>query len=323
MKFKIAIVFSFLSVCLQAQFPGAAGSPGTTAMHKDSSVFIAWGKFCNIIRGYQDISDTSLGYASVGDSSKAIGKADADIVSLGDGGIAILTFTNPIKNGSGYDFAVFENSFNDSFLELAFVEVSSDGVNYFRFPATSNSSTSPQYTNSAVMDPTKLNNLAGKYRVNYGTPFDLQEMTGIPQLDVNNVTYVKIIDVVGSVNPSYGTYDKNNTIINDPWPTPFASCGFDLDAVGVINAAVGINELESEMNIVVYPNPASDQFVVQSSEFVEKAVIRITNVLGEEILRDELKNRNQLFDIAHLEQGIYFIQMESKKGKYTTRLIKN
>jgi hypothetical protein len=328
MKISIVLLFSLISAMLRAQFPGPAGTAGSTALPKDTSLFTAWGKACSISRGYQDISNTSLGYASVGDSSKAIGKADADVVSLGDGGIAVITFTTPIKNGSGFDFAVFENGFNDTFLELAFVEVSSDGVNYFRFPATSNSPASPQYTNGAVMDASKLNNLAGKYRVNYGTPFDLQEMTGIPLLDVNNVTHVKIIDAVGSVNPSYGTYDKNNNIINDPWPTPFASSGFDLDAVGVINEAVGINELENVMKLSIYPNPVDKEFVVQipvaiGREFGDDREISVTDILGKEVSKDHLNGSSQNFDVSYLTPGIYIIQLKTKKGNYSARLTKN
>jgi hypothetical protein len=115
-------------------------------------------------------------------------------------GSAILTFQNPISNGTGFDFAIFENSFNDVFLELAFVEVSSDGVNYIRFPATSNTQTTTQigpFDNTG--DATKLNNLSGKYRAQYGTPFDLQELTGNPLLNINAITHIKIIDVVGSI----------------------------------------------------------------------------------------------------------------------------
>jgi len=54
---------------------------------------------------------------------------DGYIVSLGDSGVADVTFAGAIYNGPGADFAVFENGFlnatNDSlaFLELAFVEV--------------------------------------------------------------------------------------------------------------------------------------------------------------------------------------------------------
>ena len=33
----------------------------------------------------------------------------------------------------------------------------------------------------------------------------------------------------------YASSDVNSHQINDPWPTPFDTGGFDLDAVGVIN----------------------------------------------------------------------------------------
>lgn len=323
MQLKLIFIFAFFNSVVSAQFPGIVGSPGTTAMYKDSSAFVAWGKTCKVTRGYQDISNTSLGYASVGDSSYAISKADGSIVSLGDGGTAIVTFTNPITNGPGSDFAVFENAFNDSFLELAFVEVSSDGTNYFRFPPTCNLPASPQYTNDAAMDATKINNLAGKYRVLYGTPFDLQELNGIPLLNTNAVTHVKIIDVVGSINSAYSTYDKNNNVINDPWPTPFPSSGFDLDAVGVINeAAVGIDELGKNTLFTIYPNPSKEKFGVRSSEFVDGSLLKIFNIIGDELLNAILERNNESFDVSHLNPGIYFVSIETKKGNSISKLIK-
>lgn len=305
-----------------AQFPGPVGTVGTTALHKDSSAFVAWAAKCKVTRGYQDISNTSLGYSTVGDSSFVPAKADGGVVSLGDGGYAVVTFSNPITNGPGPDFAVFENAFNDSFLELAFVEVSSDGVNYFRFPATSNLPTSPQYTNDAAMDATKVDNLAGKYRTQYGTPFDLQELTGIPQLNVNLITHVKIIDVVGSINSPYGTYDKNNNIINDPWPTPFISSGFDLDAIGVINqSAVGINEFEKNASVLIYPNPSSGMLNVEL-EILNGSNIYIINVIGEILLKEPIDVQYSTLNIQHFPAGIYFVHVETKKGTSVMKLIK-
>src|SRR3954467_173127 len=151
MKRNLIVVFFLLTVQLTvAQFAPPAGQPGSTAVRKDSSAFVAWATGSIIIRGYQDISNPSSGYATVGDSSSAIGKADGvNVVSLGDGGAAILTFKLPITNGPGNDFAVFENGFSDTFLELAFVEVSSDGVHYFRFPAVSNTQDTLQMGNDA------------------------------------------------------------------------------------------------------------------------------------------------------------------------------
>ena len=67
-------------------------------------------------------------------------------------------------------------------------------------------------------------------------------MIGITNLDINNITHVKIIDVIGSINQSYASYDSQGNIINDPFPTPYETGGFDLDAIGVIHSFVGIEE---------------------------------------------------------------------------------
>jgi hypothetical protein len=323
MRINFFVLLIFIAINTFAQFPGIVGSVGTTAMYKDSSAFVAWGKMCNITRGYQDISNTSLGYANAGDSSKAIAKADGSTVSLGDGGSAIVTFSAPIKNGPGFDFAVFENSFNGTFLELGFIEVSSDGLNFFRFPPTSNSQYTLQYGNSASIDATKLNNLGGKYRILYGTPFDLQELTGIPQLNVSAITHVKIIDVVGSITAPYATYDKNNNPVNDPWPTPYPSSGFDLDAVGVINqAAVGINELEKNDFVRIYPNPVNSKFKIQDLKIEGKTILRICDLIGNGIRAIELHSENSELDVSDLNSGIYFIHVESEDHQSVIKLIK-
>lgn len=154
-----------------------------------------------------------------------------DIVSLGEGGMITMTFDAPIVDGPGFDFAVFENAFDDYFLELAFVEVSSDGTNFFRFPGTS-LTPEPVPFWGAYMDATEIDGLAGKYRAGYGTPFDLGVLAGVsPQLDVHDVRYVRLVDIVGDG----AALDAHGNPIYDPHPT-VGSSGFDLEAVGVMNA---------------------------------------------------------------------------------------
>ena len=114
--------------------------------------------------------------------------------------------------------------------------MSSDGTNFFRFPSHSVTSTATQVASFGTLDTTNIDGLAGKYRASFGTPFDLSVLAGVSSLlDVTNVTEVRIVDVVGSINPDFGTKDSAGNLINDPWPTGFPSGGFDLDAVGVLN----------------------------------------------------------------------------------------
>lgn len=228
----------FGAVALAGPFAPAAGQPGTTALSVDDPCFVAWATGVTVVRGPTDVSNPGAGLASYGTEANALGKAagTSHVVSLGDGGTATVTFDQPVTDGPGFDFAVFENSFSDTFLELAFVEASSDGVHFFRFPAVSLTQTDAQVGGFGTLDPTNLHNLAGKYRALYGTPFDLADLAGVsPLLDTGRVTHVRVVDVVGSIADAYATYDSQGHRVNDPWPTPFASGGFDLDAVGVIH----------------------------------------------------------------------------------------
>lgn len=242
--FLTLLLFVNLVWAQDGPYPPAAGLPGSTAIHKDSSVLIGWANGLKIQRGLINISDPSAevngsNVASFGFRSLVLGPvsgASTNAISLGDNGVATITFDRPIVNGDGYDFAVFENGFTDNFLELAFVEVSSDGENFYRFPAVSLTTESTQIGGFGALDPTHLHNLAGKYRTGYGTPFDLDELSGTQGLDVNNVRFIRIVDVVGSIDPAYATYDSQNNIVNDPFPTPFNMGGFDLSGVGIINA---------------------------------------------------------------------------------------
>lgn len=311
-----------------AQFPPAAGQMGNTAIHKDSSVFVGWATGCTITRGYQDISNPGLGYAGVGDSSMAIGKGgDGGVVSLGDGGSAILTFENPLRNGPGWDFAVFENGFSDTYLELAFVEVSSDGLNYFRFPCTSYTQDTIQVGSFGSVDATKIDNLAGKYKALYGTPFDLQQLFSQTGLDVDSIRYIKITDVVGCIQDTFARKDQYGNKINDPWNTPYESSGFDLDAVGVIhNSTTGIRDEISQSNFKVFPNPAGNSVFLELNnvEFQEVEII-ISDLTGKEVKSFRAPNSNGSenikLDLSLLKNGIYIFSIFTAKGTASEKLV--
>ena len=210
-------------------YPPAAGKPGSTAVHKDDPAFAAWAAgWVDPVHYGRDVDE------SWKTPRNALGKAEgtaSGVVSLGEGGSIVLTFDFPIRNGDRWDFAVFENSYSDTFLELAFVEVSSDGVNFIRFE---NHSLTPAPVNAfGSVDPTDITGFAGKYRQGYGTPFDLQDLAERDEVlagtvNLSRITHVRIVDIMGN-----GEYtDSHGNIIYDPYPTK-GSAGFDLDAVGV------------------------------------------------------------------------------------------
>lgn len=311
--FLFSIAFAATQAIAQSYAP-PAGQTGTTAIHKDSSVFVAWATGIVVERGYVDAGDTTILYensnrASFGVPENALNMAEGtsgSVVSLGDGGKATLTFAQAIINGPGPDFAIFENGLSDTFLELAFVEVSSDGNNFVRFPSHSETQTITQIGSFGNVDCRYINNLAGKYRASYGTPFDLSDLPIEPLLDINNITHVRVIDVVGSIDPLVGSKDSYGNMVNDLYPTPFHSGGFDLDAIGVIHQKT-LGVAENELTAKIYPNPTKGFLNVELNAESRVSVYDLTGKLWLEevgVMKAEL-------DLSGLNGGVYLVKMES------------
>lgn len=242
---KNLFLLGLLAFILLLRGPAKAAGPFTEGsvyepyyrVHKDSSDLVAWAT------GWADYAPGPGLDATWKTPDLTLGKAAADaydVASLGPGGSITLTFARPIRNGEGWDFAVFENglvSGESYFLELAYVEVSTNGLDFVRFD---NVSLTPSPVGTyGTLDYTLIHNLAGKYPQPYGTPFDLADLahkievqTGV--VDLERVFYVRVVDIVGdgscseSRPPGWG----DNRPVYDPFPT-FGSAGFDLDAVGV------------------------------------------------------------------------------------------
>jgi len=335
-------LFAF-PVLLFAQFAPAAGEAGTTAMYKDSSAFAGWAVSCKVKRGYINIEDTTETYtqgdttsnrAFFGSPEYALGKPDgsANVVSLGDGGSAVLTFAHPVTNGSGPDFAVFENGFRSQsppfeyYLELAFVEVSTDGKRFVRFPAISLTQDTVQINSFGQLDPTKIHNLAGKYVAGYGTPFDLQDLADSTGIDIDSINYVRIVDVTGDIHPAYARYDSKDHIINDPWPTPFWTGGFDLNAVGVIHEKTrptGIPLWQNDRSeFSVYPNPADQRVIVENKES-GSGLFRLTvySLGGERMIREITAGKAFYLNTSGWPDGIYVLKMQEGNRMVIKKII--
>lgn len=188
-------------------------------------------------------------------------------IGIDNPGSITLGFDNPIFNGDGADFAVFENGFSfggstSLFAEFAFVEVSTNGSDFLRFASISlNDGASAGAGSFQSFDVSNVYNLAGKHAANWGTPFDLDELSNDTMvldgiLDLNQINYVRLVDVVGSGellddlgNPIDGVArDSLGNPILDNWVS-FDSAGFDY--VGLSTGAIGL------LNVSAVPEPSA------------------------------------------------------------------
>lgn len=241
--------------------PTDVAHPIDPAIPSNSPRFLEWANAIDASRtqfaprGSSSISTT--GFNSLGDLNAA------EIAAGNAPGFLTVTFPSGVRNGAGADFAVFENAFtfgspNGLFLDLAYVEVSSNGVDFLRFPSISTNSAPVQGSGAfAGYDTSNIYNLAGKHADSFGTPFDLAELAANPlvvggTVNLSNIQYVKLVDIPGN-----GDFlDSMGNGILDNWLTS-GSGGFDFR----LPAGRGVGVLHG------VPEPAA------SSAFLAAAVL--------------------------------------------------
>jgi hypothetical protein len=81
---------------------------------------------------------------------------------------------------------------------------------------------------------------------------------------------------------------------------------FDLDENGIIP-------------LKLFPNPAQTEVTVQAEEII---YIRILDVMGQMILEKDYAKADMVkFNIGHLRQGVYVVEITTSKGKTAQRLV--
>lgn len=258
--------------------PGDAGYIAGEANYVNP-LFLGW---ADTVEAYEEGSNVSGGWLFSGNALGPVTGLVGDAVSLGDltetdlalgkpPGFLIVSFARPIYDAPGADIVVFENGFlagyqspelgivlGEMFAEVAYVEVSSDGETFLRFPSISRT---PNFIGRhGTLQPRNLYNLLGKHSNSYGrswgTPFDLAELRGLPgtesggAVDLDNIRYVRIVDVPGS-----GDFvDSLGNPIYDAWVTQ-GSAGVDVEAVGAISQPHDYADWLAQQNT---PKPADD-----------------------------------------------------------------
>ena len=234
----------------QAQFAPDGGLPGSEAVHRDSAQWAGWATTVQFEAGLLDAARPQLGQVpNVSNGNQALGPVNDEVVSMGDGGVITLGFDGLLYDGPGPDLVVFENGFpaaNGAFLELGFVEVSSDGEHFFRFEST-NLHTEPVGPFD-LMRPSLIDGLAGKVSAPYGVAFDLADLPSHASFNRDSIVLIRIVDVVGTPDTAFASFDATGAAVLDPYPTDFEAGGFDLDAVGALHlrSVTGIVEVRAD-----------------------------------------------------------------------------
>ena len=122
--------------------------------------------------------------------------------------------------------------------------------------------------------------------------------------------------IPGAINQSY------TPNVNGSYAALITQCGIsDTSDCFTINN-VGLDDLENDSEMIMFPNPANSQTSIKLSSPVENYSIQIFNMLGELVCDKSLKgNDSNTIDLTEFTSGTYWVEIQSGYSIWKKKLI--
>lgn len=114
-------------------------------------------------------------------------------------------------------------------------------------------------------------------------------------------------DIYGRIGVSWDLGNNQESRLVD-WLDPIGS---GLNQIDTIENSLSIGEFEFLGQLAVYPNPASNYFMVMNTRYPNLSY-RFFDVSGREVKSGSMSNSENKFDVSNFPEGIYFLYLKDE-----------
>lgn len=86
-----------------------------------------------------------------------------------------------------------------------------------------------------------------------------------------------------------------------------------------LSAVVGIEDIENQQDIVVFPNPTNGIFTTNSTQQIN--TIEVFNNLGQTVYSKKVTSKNTTIDLTSFPKGLYLVQLKTNNKVVTKKMI--
>lgn len=118
--------------------------------------------------------------------------------------------------------------------------------------------------------------------------------------------------------------DANTTTTVSCSGCSFNLCGYFIDDVSVIERqgqGTGIERNSADNSISIYPNPSSGLITINMTNVAANAILYVTDIIGQEVLKTTLKDVTTNLDLSALQKGIYMLSITNGQQKHIRKII--
>ena len=117
-----------------------------------------------------------------------------------------------------------------------------------------------------------------------------------------------------------------STLVNGNTFSNTASIYFDFNSPVVTNTthtsfATGISELPIKNNLLLYPNPVTDNVTIRFQNGIPINQIEVTDILGRKVYDEQTNLKSKILNLKSLSSGVYFIKLQSRNGEMQVKKI--
>lgn len=116
----------------------------------------------------------------------------------------------------------------------------------------------------------------------------------------------------GSFNKLYAMEIIGNTVY----------VGGELGSLKKNSSFVGVNEVEFESQVEIYPNPAKNKIFIPLKNDIEDAAFQVFDGAGRQVLSGSISVKNEAIDISVLSSGVYLVKMQADSKSYSGSFVK-
>jgi hypothetical protein len=102
--------------------------------------------------------------------------------------------------------------------------------------------------------------------------------------------------------------NKRNSMMNDI-----------LNFFFVNSTVTTINQIDSNLNAIIYPNPCLNILTINSEETILK--LEMTDITGKVVIEKSVNSTLETLNLLDLTEGVYFLKVYSEKGSFVKKVI--
>ena len=235
-------------------------------------------------------------------------------------------FTAQLSDKNGENFKDISTEGTKSPLKVTVSDNLEDGENYrlrivaSDLDAVSSDSPFPMSANKgpvATLDSTT-------YFFSEGKPVNVKiNLTGTPPWTVKfGLEELSAPNYRTSISPFVIKLNPLSPIAYKIFGVFDAYCTGKVSGTGIVKLElITANEELADLEVKLFPNPTSDKITIQSDNF-KNTTLQITDILGKQLLQQNINKSETILDLSNYSNGQYFLQLERDSKRVVYKIIK-